>query len=156
MTQFDRIRNVSAEKLAGMVRSDVCISEFGGKNSECANYTCVECWKKFFESDVSDKQIDSMTDEEGKEFPERVDQPQTIDHPSHYNRKNAIECIDEMVLIYGEWETAIFCKLNAHKYRYRAGKKGDGLEDLKKSDWYMRKFRELARGYLPDGRCGND
>lgn len=40
-----------------------------------------------------------------------------IDHPQHYNRKGAMECIEEMRLIFGDYETAIFCKLNAYKYR---------------------------------------
>lgn len=31
-----------------------------------------------------------------------------VDHPEHYNRKNAIECIEEMIILYGKEETAIF------------------------------------------------
>ena len=66
-----------------------------------------------------------------------------IDHPRWYNRENAIECIDEMVLVFGEETTAHYCLLNCWKYRYRAGLKNNGYEDLEKSDWYMRKYKEL-------------
>lgn len=72
---------------------------------------------------------------------------EAVNHPQHYNREGAIECIDEMELIFGKKETAIFCKLNAYKYRYRAGSKGDAKEDLRKSDWYInkyKKYKELA------------
>lgn len=65
-----------------------------------------------------------------------------VNHPKHYNRENAMECIEEMVMLFGVEETKIFCKLNAWKYRYRAAEK-NGIEDLKKSDWYIQKYKEL-------------
>lgn len=66
-----------------------------------------------------------------------------VNKPRHYNREGAMECIDEMILIYGEEATMHYCLLNCHKYRYRAGLKNDGYQDLEKSDWYMRKYKEL-------------
>lgn len=69
--------------------------------------------------------------------------PSMIDHPVYYNRKDAIECIDEMELIYGSEALMWFCLLSQHKYRYRAGLKNNGYEDLEKSDWYMCKYKEL-------------
>ena len=69
-----------------------------------------------------------------------------VNHPKHYNRENAMECIDEMVMLFGVKETQIFCKLNAWKYRYRAAEK-NGIEDLKKSDWYIQKYKELDMPY---------
>lgn len=66
-----------------------------------------------------------------------------VDHPSHYNREGGMECIDEMILLFGIEEVKIFCKLNAWKYRYRAADK-NGEEDLKKSDWYLNKYKELT------------
>lgn len=68
--------------------------------------------------------------------------PETINHPEHYNREGAMECIDEMVLVFGVEATMHFCLLNAWKYRYRAAHKW-GTEDLEKSDWYMKKYAEL-------------
>lgn len=69
-----------------------------------------------------------------------------VNHPKHYNRENAMECIEEMVMLFGIKETQIFCKLNAWKYRYRAAEK-NGIEDLKKSDWYIQKYKELDMPY---------
>ena len=69
-----------------------------------------------------------------------------VNHPKHYNRENAMECIEEMVMLFGVKETQIFCKLNAWKYRYRAAEK-NGIEDLKKSDWYIQKYKELDMPY---------
>lgn len=69
-----------------------------------------------------------------------------VDHPAHYTREGAMECIDEMLLIYGVKATKYFCLLSAHKYRYRAGEKGDALaaaRDKRKSDWYIKKYKEL-------------
>lgn len=71
-----------------------------------------------------------------------------VDHPSHYNRTDAMECIDEMILVFGKQATMNFCLLNAWKYRYRSSSK-NGEEDLRKSDWYLRKFKELGgEGYV--------
>ena len=69
--------------------------------------------------------------------------PQQVDHPSHYNRDGSMECIDEMIKVFGVEAVKHFCLLNVWKYRYRAADK-NGEEDLKKSDWYMKKFGELC------------
>ncbi len=74
---------------------------------------------------------------------DQTEKPSMVDHPTYYNRKDAIECIDEMELVFGPETTAHFCLLNCWKYRYRAGLKNNGYEDLEKSDWYMRRYKEL-------------
>lgn len=66
-----------------------------------------------------------------------------INHPKHYTREGAMESIDEMLLIFGKEAVMHFCVCNAWKYRYRAAMK-NGEEDIKKSDWYMAKYKELA------------
>ena len=66
-----------------------------------------------------------------------------INHPSHYNREDAMECIDEMVLVFGKEAVKNFCLCNIWKYRYRAADK-NGEIDLEKSDWYMKKYQELC------------
>lgn len=65
-----------------------------------------------------------------------------VSRPAHYTREGAMECIDEMLLVFGTEAVKNFCLLNAWKYRYRAAKK-NGDEDMRKSDWYMAKYREL-------------
>ena len=51
-----------------------------------------------------------------------------------------------MIDTFGKNEVAIFCKLNAFKYMWRAGKKPGSpkQEDLKKAEWYIAKQTELA------------
>lgn len=66
-----------------------------------------------------------------------------IQHPKHYNRENAMECFDEFIMIYGVEAAKYACLFNIHKYRYRAADK-NGEEDLRKSDWYMKKYKELC------------
>lgn len=65
-----------------------------------------------------------------------------VNHPNHYNRENSVECIEEMVEVFGEKVVMDFCLCNVWKYRYRAIGK-NGAEDLAKSDWYMNKYLEL-------------
>lgn len=65
----------------------------------------------------------------------RKDDP--INHPSHYTgHPSGVECIQIT-------EHMNFCRGNAMKYIWRAGEKGDELEDLKKARWYL--DREIAR-----------
>ena len=66
-----------------------------------------------------------------------------VNNPPHYNREGGMECFDEFILIYGIEAAKHACLFNIHKYRYRAADK-NGEEDLKKSDWYMRKYKELC------------
>lgn len=54
--------------------------------------------------------------------------------PSHYNQ-GAVECIDAI------WETGNgrgYCIGNAVKYLWRAGLKGEELEDVEKASFYLR------------------
>lgn len=64
-----------------------------------------------------------------------------IDHPLHYCN-GGMECIDEMLTVFGRVAVRHFCLLNVWKYRKRALYK-NGEEDMKKADWYMKKLVEL-------------
>lgn len=66
-----------------------------------------------------------------------------VDHPSHY-KGSKFECIDVMLDTFGKEELKSFCKLNAFKYLYRANKK-NGVEDMKKAEWYIKKYNELTK-----------
>ena len=66
-----------------------------------------------------------------------------VNRPPHYCREGGMESIDEMVLIFGKEAVKNFCLCNVWKYRYRASNK-NGEEDLKKSDWYIKKYKELC------------
>lgn len=73
-----------------------------------------------------------------------------VTHPPHYNREGAMESIDEMKMVFGNDAVYWFCILNAWKYRYRAGDKGDALQDKQKSDWYMNKANEIKQSLISD------
>lgn len=59
----------------------------------------------------------------------------TVNHPPHYKQVPGVECIEVT-------EHFSFLRGNAIKYLWRAGAKGDELEDLKKARWYL--DREIA------------
>lgn len=60
-----------------------------------------------------------------------------VDHPAHYNaHPSGVECIDVA-------QHYNFNLGNALKYIWRAGLKGELLEDLKKARWYL--DREIQR-----------
>lgn len=60
-----------------------------------------------------------------------------VDHPAHYTaHPSGVEAI-------AITEAFNFCVGNAIKYLWRAGLKGDAVEDLRKARWYI--DREIAR-----------
>ena len=69
-----------------------------------------------------------------------------VNHPSHYCQEGSIECIDEMIMIFGPEMVMAFCLCNVWKYRKRAIYK-NGEEDMRKADWYMNKYAELDSKY---------
>lgn len=65
-----------------------------------------------------------------------------VEHPSHYTHGD-MECIDEMIAVFGVDAVRKFCLLNVWKYRKRALYKNKE-EDMKKSNWYIKKYVELS------------
>ena len=59
-----------------------------------------------------------------------------VNDPSHYTN-GPIECIDAISSALGHDGFLSYCLGNAIKYIWRAGLKGDGIEDLRKADWYI-------------------
>lgn len=67
----------------------------------------------------------------------QVAQHDPVDHPRHYtSHASGVECITIT-------EHMTFCLGNAMKYIWRAGEKGDAIEDLRKAVFYIN--REIAR-----------
>ena len=75
-----------------------------------------------------------------------MSQNSNVDHPAYYNRGN-IECIDAMIAAFGKAEVAVFCKINAFKYLWRAENKGKYKEDMEKAAWYISKVNELIADF---------
>lgn len=60
-----------------------------------------------------------------------------VNHPIHYtDHPSGVECIEIT-------EHMNFCLGNAIKYIWRAGLKGEAVEDLEKAVWYIK--REIER-----------
>lgn len=68
-----------------------------------------------------------------------------VNHPEHYNLHPAgIECITVV-------EPFTFNVGSAMKYLWRAGLKGDAMEDLMKAHWYVvREIGRLQRGQIEE------
>jgi hypothetical protein len=79
--------------------------------------------------------IDYTKDDKSKK-----DECDAVDHPSHYTSGD-IECIDAIRSALGDEWFKGFCRGNAIKYLWRAGKKeGEPAEkDLEKAKWYIKK-----------------
>lgn len=73
-----------------------------------------------------------------------VEDYEMINHPKHYNSYD-VEVVDMMRRIWGSEKTAIWCELNAFKYRMRMGlKPGSSFDDdLAKEQWYLNKAKEI-------------
>lgn len=66
---------------------------------------------------------------------------ENINHPKHYT-ECSLECIDAMQIAFGEATVYSFCLCNAFKYLWRYQSK-NGIEDLKKAEWYLNKAKEM-------------
>lgn len=106
---------------------------------------CDSCKYQNANSPMCDKQHIPLSlefDGKCKDYKERIaENMSNVDHPEHYNR--GIECIEEMIAVFGVEVVKHFCLCNVWKYRYRASDK-NGKEDLDKSDWYIKKYMELS------------
>lgn len=76
---------------------------------------------------------------------ENASKPDMVNKPPHYKDASGIECKE--ITCHRKMP---FSLGNAIKYLYRAGSKGDLLEDLKKAEWYLRV------AYLNDERVPNE
>lgn len=116
-------------------------------NRYCDNRTCgTDCFMQsicrdnYNDEDFTDEQLDFAM---SHLCPDGDESEDLINKPKHYNREGAMECIDEMQLIFGTEAVKHFCLCNAWKYRYRATEK-NGDEDIAKSDFYIKKYKELC------------
>ena len=75
--------------------------------------------------------------------PQPGDMPDMVNHPPHY-RRGGMECIDAIEAMIEGWPAGTAYRLgNALKYLWRHRDKGDPLESLKKSEFYLK--REIAK-----------
>jgi len=67
--------------------------------------------------------------------------PDPVNNPAHYN-KGDIECIDGIEAMLTREEFIGYLRGNSLKYRWRFPYK-NGIEDLKKAEWYEKKLLEI-------------
>ena len=112
---------------------DCCVLD-GDRNAWCENYNTSNAPVELLDHAVN--KILAL---------KKAKDSEKVDHPAHYNAEGAMECIDEMVLLFGREATMHFCLCNAWKYRYRSNEK-NGQEDMDKANWYIAKYKELKEG----------
>ena len=78
----------------------------------------------------------------GVEESDMSNEEDVVNHPSHYAGSCSIECFDVMRMLWTSEELANYCLINAFKYIWRHKNK-NGLEDLRKAEWYMNKATEI-------------
>lgn len=66
-----------------------------------------------------------------------------VNHPRHYTA-GAVECIDAIEAALGPDGFLAYCRGNAMKYVFRGPLK-NGLEDLEKGIWYLRRGIDSSR-----------
>ena len=71
-----------------------------------------------------------------------------VNHPSHYQQDGRLECLDEMLLMFGAENVITWCRMTAYKYYYRAGNKpGESAEkDRAKAMFYLNYVKKLQEG----------
>lgn len=114
-----------------------------GKNNSLIVHGNKEELKKVaeFVNGMYDKPVNDDDNDEGA--------ADMVNEPPHYI--HGMECIDEMVLVFGKEAVKNFCLCNAWKYRYRAPYKGDIEENMEKSRWYLNKYKELKDSVVITG-----
>ena len=75
-----------------------------------------------------------------------------INSPSHYNQ-GGIECIDAIEAMLSVEEYVGYLRGNSAKYRWRFRYK-NGVEDLKKAEWYEKRLRKFMEAHDVVGQKG--
>lgn len=157
------------EKGAGILDSillncDKC--EFNGHcdiktayhKSKLANENIVKGFEEFTKmmfkqepAESEEKEMKTMTSDEINEMvsantsvPKSLLEEKDNINPDHYKNSTSLECIEAMELIFGQEAVANFCVCNAWKYIWR-WKHKNGLEDLEKAKWYVKKAEDFFR-----------
>ena len=84
----------------------------------------------------------TLTDKQKEVVQAMADESKDNINPNHYKSETSLECIEVMLMYYGNDIVIAFCLCNASKYIWR-WKNKNGIEDLKKAEWYIEKGREL-------------
>ena len=125
---FSIIDGLTKNKIYGAVKKDLTSYEIVNDFGKIHSYP-----KTLFEVVAKDE----MTKQNINDILDNVE------HPSHYCR-GGIECIDAIEASLGKDEFTGFLRGNIIKYIWRYKDK-NGLEDLKKAQWYLNKLIEVVK-----------
>lgn len=94
--------------------------------------------------EIENAKLKAMLGDAQDDYAEQEGAPESdmVNEPPHY-KQHAMECIDEMVEVFGVEAVTGYCMCNVWKYRYRAPFKGKLEEDNAKADWYMHAICDL-------------
>lgn len=136
-------KNKGLEQYPPIYKDVIIFFKENGEEKKCVGYWTGDDWliekyRNLYEIAGVEKEII------GWSYKNRSDKMEQVNHPAHYN-SGKLECIDVMLDVFGAHDTIAFCKINAFKYLFRAGKKADNSEkqDLEKAAWYLNKAGEL-------------
>lgn len=90
---------------------------------------------------INDKQIWEKKHEVNPIF--SIQNLNVVEHPEHYGAGGSLQCIEAMLIAFGKQATMDFCKLNAFKYIWRAGLKGNEKQDMNKAKRYEEYWKVL-------------
>tara|TARA_E500000318_G_scaffold31476_1_gene31184 strand:- start:1772 stop:2002 length:231 start_codon:yes stop_codon:yes gene_type:complete len=68
-----------------------------------------------------------------------------VNHPAHYTANEGIECIEAIEATLTSEEFHGYLRGQVIKYVWRCNYKGKRLEDLKKAEWYLKKYINLLK-----------
>jgi len=68
-----------------------------------------------------------------------------VNHPAHYTANEGIECIEAIEATLTPEEFHGYLRGQVIKYVWRCNYKGKRLEDLKKAEWYLKKYINLLK-----------
>jgi len=112
--------------------------------------------KRMIENDINTYEKQS-----GKDFPlefkEKSKDSYDYVNPDHYKQDDGKQTWERMIDEFGVEATAVFCELNAYKYRDRMGKKPneDVQREQSKAEWYEAKAKELREQLRDENKSSN-
>ena len=98
------------------------------------------------EGDWDALKADRYTDNRDQKEVTYAPDPDPVNHPTHYTHGGQVEAIDYIAQQLGSgMRDYLLC--NIHKYLHRHQFKGSALQDLKKTEFYLRRLiREHEQG----------
>jgi len=84
----------------------------------------------------------TLLESQVKPFTPLIPSHNPVNHPSHYTQ-GGVECIDAIEAALGTEGFKAYCRGACLKYLWRTEYK-NGVEDLKKCEWYLKKLIEIS------------